>query len=348
MSIKVLCFKEALAQSVELGGKRHLLLGNGFSIAWKPDIFQYGSLLDRADFTNLSADHKELFGSLETNDFEKVMQALKAASILANVYQTTDQTLAQKMLQDSEYLKDILVSTIAQNHPDLPSDISEDEYSHCAKFLSNFSEGHIFTLNYDLLLYWVLMHTGAIRCDDGFRKSDDDEDFIEWNSFKTQNVYYLHGALHLFDHGYTLEKYTWINTGVRLIDQIRASLDKDRFPLVVTEGSSEQKLTKITHSGYLHKGLRSIESITGSLFIHGHSLAVNDDHIIDLIAHNIRIKHLFISLFSPEKLEKHQEKLIKIEQLQAIRNDIFKKPSDKEKYKLNVHFYDAESAGVWR
>lgn len=31
--------------------KRHLLLGNGFSIALKPDIFSYGSLYENADFS---------------------------------------------------------------------------------------------------------------------------------------------------------------------------------------------------------------------------------------------------------------------------------------------------------
>jgi hypothetical protein len=48
---------------------KHLLLGNGFSIALKPDIFSYGSLFENADFS--SAPHiKQLFDALGTQDFE--------------------------------------------------------------------------------------------------------------------------------------------------------------------------------------------------------------------------------------------------------------------------------------
>src|SRR3546814_15524680 len=56
--------------------KRHLLLGNGFSIALKPDIFTYGSLFDNADFS--AAPHvPKLFEALATNDFEIVIRHLQ-------------------------------------------------------------------------------------------------------------------------------------------------------------------------------------------------------------------------------------------------------------------------------
>jgi len=51
--MKILTFKEALNDSAK-HSNRHLLLGNGFSIACKPDIFQYGKLFERADFTSFS------------------------------------------------------------------------------------------------------------------------------------------------------------------------------------------------------------------------------------------------------------------------------------------------------
>ncbi|MBX9634380.1 MAG: DUF4917 family protein [Magnetospirillum sp.] len=46
---KLISFAEALTFSKT--GKRHLLLGNGFSISLKPDIFTYGALYDNADFS---------------------------------------------------------------------------------------------------------------------------------------------------------------------------------------------------------------------------------------------------------------------------------------------------------
>jgi len=39
----ILTFEAALSAA---NGKKHLLLGNGFSIALKPDIFTYGSLYE--------------------------------------------------------------------------------------------------------------------------------------------------------------------------------------------------------------------------------------------------------------------------------------------------------------
>jgi hypothetical protein len=43
---EVTTFEEALEASKEAGGNRHLLLGNGFSIACRPDSFSYGNLFD--------------------------------------------------------------------------------------------------------------------------------------------------------------------------------------------------------------------------------------------------------------------------------------------------------------
>lgn len=331
--------------------KRHLLLGNGFSIAWKPNIFQYGSLIEQADFSSLSADYKTIFGILKTQDFEQVIKALRDASLLVQVYKTSDPKLSEQLSKDSELLKDILVKTIASHHPNYPSEIQEKEYHACKTFLSNFINGHIFTFNYDLLLYWVLMHgetsKHSIPCDDGFRKAGPEEDYVIWDSYNTQNVYYLHGALHLFDKGAELEKFTWINTGIKLMDQVRSALNENKYPLVVTEGSSEQKLTRIMHSGYLHKGLRSFESVGGDLFIYGHSLTDNDDHFINLIPSS-NINRLFVSIHDPTAPNKHNSKFNKLNELVIIRRQIIKKFKKSKKIELEIYYYDADSANVWR
>ena len=60
-----------------------------------------------------------------------------------------------------------------------------------------------------------------------------------------QNIHYLHGALHLFDAGHQLQKYTWVNTGNALVDQATEALKNDLFPVFVAEGDSKSKLTKI-------------------------------------------------------------------------------------------------------
>lgn len=346
---EIINFNDALKISGET--KKNLLLGNGFSIAWKPNIFQYGSLIERADFSGLSADYKTIFGILKTQDFEQVIKALRDSSLLVQVYKTSDPKLSEQLKKDSELLKNILVKTIANHHPDYPSEIQEKEYQSCKSFLSNFINGRIYTLNYDLLLYWVLMHgetsKQSIPCDDGFRKADLEEDYVIWESYNTQNIYYLHGALHLFDKGAELEKFTWINTGVKLMDQIRSALDENKYPLVVTEGSSEQKLTRIMHSGYLHKGLRSFESIGGDLFIYGHSLTEHDYHFINLIPSS-NISRLFVSIHDPTVPNIHNSKFNKINELVIKRREIMEKNKRSKKRELEIYYYDAASANVWR
>lgn len=56
----VLTFDEAIAEAQERTGKRHILLGNGFSIACRPDLFAYGRLFDEADFDALSIGRRGL------------------------------------------------------------------------------------------------------------------------------------------------------------------------------------------------------------------------------------------------------------------------------------------------
>jgi hypothetical protein len=62
-------------------------------------------------------------------------------------------------------------------------------------------------VNYDLLLYWALMQREmppSIDFDDGFREPDDGPaEYVTWDVQKTgeQNVFYLHGGLHIFDAG---------------------------------------------------------------------------------------------------------------------------------------------------
>jgi hypothetical protein len=69
----IISFEEALAKSE---GKKHLLLGNGFSRACRDDIFAYSALFQRADFSALSPTARNAFDSLGTTDFEIVMKAL--------------------------------------------------------------------------------------------------------------------------------------------------------------------------------------------------------------------------------------------------------------------------------
>lgn len=335
-------FVDSIGRANKNHKKPHVLLGNGFSRACRDNIFSYKRLLETADFKNMPKARKA-FDKLNTTDFEVVMNALRSASVLIRLYSAKETPLAETLLRDSLDLREVLVSAIAENHPSRPNDISENEYTACRQFLGNFD--HIYTINYDLLLYWTLMHdeiNPTIKCDDGFRQPEEGpEEWVTWDcSVHGQNILYLHGALHIYEDGPEIKKYTWCNTQLPLIDQIRAALNDNKFPLFVAEGTSEQKMNKINRSSFLGRAYRSLENIQGSLFLHGLSLSDSDEHILKAIVRS-KVEYLFISLHGDSSSARNKGIIKKAKSLISDR-----RKRDK-KHNLEVHFYNSSSANIW-
>lgn len=186
---------------------------------------------------------------------------------------------------------------------------------------------------------------GDVRSDDGFRTSQDDIDndieseYVVWEPGQShdQNVWFLHGALHVFDSGTQVQKYTWKRSGVRLIEQVRNALGKDFFPLFVAEGASEEKLERIRHSDYLAKAYRSFQQIQYCLFVYGHSLAKNDEHYLRLIERG-KVSHLFVGLFGDPGSAANRQVITRAKAMATARKG---GPS------LHVDFFDSQSARVW-
>lgn len=340
----VMTFAEAISASAEYS-KRHLLLGNGFSIACRPDIFRYDKLFEQADFSALPDSAKSAFSVLHTTDFERVIKVLRDSAAIAALYGVTDAQV-YAMRRDADALKELLVQTIAQSHPALPGDITDDEYAACQRFLDNFHT--TYTFNYDLLLYWTHMHRenrADVQSDDGFRTSQSDiesgipSDYVVWESSQShdQNMWFLHGALHVFDSGTEIQKYTWNRTGIRLIEQIREALSRDLFPVFVAEGASAEKLERIRHSDYLAKAYRSFQEIQHCLFVYGHSLAANDDHYLRLIEQG-KLTHIFVGIYGDPESSMNRQIVERAKAMSLAR---------RRKRELRVDFYDSASAHVW-
>jgi hypothetical protein len=263
----------------------------------------------------------------------------------------------------SSRIKELLIETVAKNHPPFPAEIEENKYRSCRKFLSNFidkgKKGRIYSLNYDLLLYWTLMHdlegeSFNLIHNDGFGRDswiDDGEvqfsDELIWQGKNdSQNIHYIHGALHLYDQGMQLEKFSWTDTGLRLIDQSKNALEENKFPLFVTEGDSKKKIAKIAHHPYLFNSYKSFDSVTKAgrsmnpgntcIFTYGISFSDNDSHIFEKIS-NGRIKALFVSIYGDPSSERNKQIMQTVEGLSAKRSE----------HPLAIYFYNAESAQVW-
>jgi hypothetical protein len=250
-------------------------------------------------------------------------------------------------------IKELLIETVARHHPDRPRDISDDAYADCQEFLRNFlnNKGNVFTLNYDLLLYWTLMHDyeagNDLNFTDGFTSPDEaDATYVEFGKFVFDiNIYYLHGAMHLFDAGHQLQKYTWVRKGEALKDQANAAMDAGKFPLFVAEGSFEKKLEKIKHHGYLEMGLRDFQNTNGKLFVFGVSFADQDKHISDAIDRG-KFSDLYVSIKGDPGAGLNRELIHRVEEIARSREarlharGITATPMD-------INFFDADSASVW-
>jgi hypothetical protein len=351
----ILKFEEAIVDSSDCA-KRHLLLGNGFSIASRADIFHYASLYDEADFSEMP-EAKQVFETLGTKDFEVAIKALERGSQILPLYLPGNVVVPAKMSAHAIELKDLLVSTIAKNHPDLPASIPDEKFWACRKFLNIFlgaaNDGQVYTLNYDLLLYWTLMHGDQpfgenfnLAKNDGFGNDEDDPnaDYVVWQgeiAAHSARVHFLHGALHLFDAGSELQKYTWVRKGVPLITQARAAMERDAFPLFVAEGTSIQKKNKIRHNAYLYQSFKQLtaNATTGThcFFMFGHSLAETDDHILARLGRG-RFKKLYVGLFGDPDSNENKKIIERANALSAMRS---------ERFPLKVAFYNSSTANVW-
>ena len=335
-------FSEAIKECGETNP--HLLLGNGFSISLFPNLFSYSSLLNEADFKNRECA-KEVFEILKTSDFERVIKSLRDTASIIPTYSSDNAELSKKIKDDSDFLKNLLVETITKNHPEKINEINEDKFNSCNRFLSHFNK--IYTLNYDLLLYWSLLHQNnqnPIKIDDGFRNPDDEfgADYRIFDSPHSPTFWYLHGGLHIFDAKSDVRKYVWSDTGKPIMNQVKEALDKEMYPLFVAEGSSDEKMEKISHSAYLSKALRSFEAICrikkSEIFIFGHSLADNDKHILDKISKG-NVQRVFIGLFRQSADEEYD--------IQIVRNAEKLKAGRGEKNPLEIIYYDSKSANIW-
>lgn len=345
----------------QVGSKKPILIiGNGFSIAWSSDVFRYQAILEQADeteaFAVASGYARSVFDKLNTNDFEAVVKALNMTSIISEHYMCEDQATVAKVKSDIKHVQNILVETISKHHPDKYSVINDTEYETCKAFLANFSK--IYTINYDLLLYWVInKYIEELPFKDRFEDPvagilEDgaeyhEEDYVKWSlgNEAHSSLFYLHGALHLYDAGYEVRKYSQKRTGISLKEQIINSLSKGLYPLFVSGGDSQEKMNKINHSGYLSRCYRSLQGSSGSVFCFGLSFKSNDNHILEAIA-NSTISKLYVSVLGHIDDACNQELKASMERLKSLRQ--YQIDNTKKRTNITVEYFDAASANIWR
>ncbi len=314
-------------------------------MAYDHSIFSYNALnsfIDNLDNKLL----KKLFEIIDNKNFELVMQQLDNFCEIATVF-GADENLIKKIETASEQLRSSLIDAVKELHPEhvytIPVEKSKKCYTWLNEYLQN--NGNIFTSNYDLLLYWVLMRNESKKHSDGFGRDKESEAYVpsdeaeyselRWGrNKKTQNVHYLHGALQLFDQGIEIikEEYDGLHN---LIEVINSRMDNKEYPIFVTAGNGKEKLKNIMHNKYLTFCYDKLSTITGSLVTFGFNFGEYDEHIIEALnkATKYRVDDggkllsIYIGVYSEENAK----------YIESI----------KDKFNCKVNLFDSKTAEIW-
>jgi hypothetical protein len=283
--------EETFAGAGDVGAGGVLVLGNGVSTnIWS--AFGYRTLLERSGLTGTARD---LFGS-RTN-FETVLAELSTTRQVLGVAAPLDVDLQARLEGLAKEVRDKLLETVSEVHPDANRLVAERKrkgtfglvgvgvpvLDELTKYLPRYSK--VFVTNYDLISYWAAVKA---RIADFFTSSHpfDEEQAEYWlaNNAQPKN-FFLHGALHLWRSLVTNEeaKHT-ASPDTVLLDVIRASVDRpERVPLFISEGSSEEKVARISASPYLSFCGRALATAEAPVTVLGQALSDVDRHICEAI-----------------------------------------------------------------
>lgn len=310
-----------------------LLLGNGFSINLAGH-FNYKSLFE--EFLKLcTPSDREIFSSFKTSNFERIQEILIDAKRVNKLFGMTENN---RRINDAiELLKNGLIESIRNNHPTY-SQINQNQLQQLSIQLNNF--GNIFTLNYDLFLYHIIMQmkdeskkqNKEAPYSDYFWDEYDEQfmHFMDYDDLHDKHVYYLHGALFLFKIPPDTFKLRRGDKPKELVAMIRDVITKGKMPLFVSEGKYKEKLEAIERSNYLSFCYENLEKSENQLVIFGSSLSWQDAHIADAINYKKNKRELAISIHvgnkSKDELEKEMKRL-----------------KGKFKFHKKIYFFDSET-----
>lgn len=333
---EVQSFQDALETSQT--DQSHLLLGNGFSIAAHQG-FEYRSLWNQIYEDSLPW-LQEVMDASDTHDLEDLLQAIHGGASVD--YMEKDHEDYNTILDDhiTEF-EDEFMQSISSTHPNHPDFRDVADWACCSVFLNEFY--HVFTLNYDLLLYWahnnqiLQKHMDLRKRRDGFWNNDVGQLAFDPRCFDGEpGLYYVHGGFHLFQEEQSDFKRRW-EQGNYLTKQLRDGLNEGVFPLFVSGGDYQQKAEKINSSPYLRECYRRFMQVEGTLFTYGASFAENDRHICTAIAGNRSLSGLCIGVYDESDLP-HYEGLVE---------GLHQEREERGFPELEITFYDSTSVHLW-
>ncbi len=284
--------EERFAGNGEVSKGGALLVGNGFSTnIWSE--FGYGTLLDRS---GLAGTALSLFG--RRSNFETVLAELSITRQVLDVVACDQRALKVRLAELSAEVRDGLLQAVGDVHPEARELVAGQQrrgsfgwvgaggvqvLDEVTGYMPRYSQ--VFVTNYDLLSYWTTVKAEIADLFPGSESFDltRAEGWLRSNA--QPKVFFLHGALHLWRSLLTNAEGKHTSTlDVALLDVIRSSLDTpERVPLFISEGSSAEKVARISASPYLSFCSRQLANSSAPLTVLGQALNDVDRHICEAI-----------------------------------------------------------------
>jgi len=310
--------------------KPDLLLGNGFTLQFSSKL-SYDSLF-KIFLSKCNPNFVDLFKSFGTTNFELILKYLTTSHKINSILSIN----SDKIRDAINELKEGLIKSIEQIHP-RNSEIDFDILNNIAEKLDYF--GDIYTTNYDLYLYHILMLTIDISKNRRFiayqdyfwgnRAPDGFNQFMDYQDYEYKNIFYLHGALFIYQDNGEEIKLLKRRQNEELIEAISYQIRKGNFPIFVSEGDARDKIKSINSSRYLRFCLDSLADKNSTIVIFGNALHEIDLHIIEAIKENSRdiIYCIYINDRSIESVLEEKHKFL----------------GKFEHYKKSIEFVDSRS-----
>lgn len=317
-----------------------LIIGNGASIALHKE-FDFRSLKKKAEELQLfDEDVAMLFNEFKTSDFELILRLVWHAKLVNEKLKIKD----QKTDEAYQNIKNALIKVVQEVH--CPRAHIQDQLPQLYEFTKSFST--IVSLNYDLLMYWILMYGNDTEINDDGHVFKDcfigggafDQDWERFrNSYRQEKTitltFYQHGNLAIFRDIFNDEKKVKTSEHLQLLETITQYWTDDKIPLFIADGTGEKKGESIKISPYLstiyYEVLPSLISETYNLVIYGWGMGQQESHLVKQIFKYQSTAKVAISTYSKDQGECHRI-CTEIKTLAP---------------KVEVEFFDSQSSGCW-
>lgn len=264
-----------------------IFLGNGFSININSAL-NYKSLFEKF-LTYLDKSEKAIFEKFNSTNFEGIQNLLTNAIDVNRLFGNE----AREIENYLKLLKSGLLKAIKDLHPEFTK-IDPQRLYQLSVELDWFE--NIFTTNYDIYLYHIILITlDRARRDNKVKKYQDffrkDGTSLVFNTkllpgFKT--IYYLHGALFLHKQDGAIVKISRGSRTDELLELIRLQIHLGNVPILVSEGKAKLKEDTIAKSIYLSFCRAAFKTSRNRLVIYGFSFSDYDEHLINDLNDNKR------------------------------------------------------------